>query len=95
MLVKSEITRLKAAKDFIRNPYAWPGAYPLALITSDGGCICGECAKDNWRLICQESFDNTSCGWRVSGVGVNWENSDLYCDHCGKQIESAYSNENL
>lgn len=32
MLIQSEILRLRAAKDFARNPYAWPGGYPKALI---------------------------------------------------------------
>ena len=95
MLVKSEISRLKDAKRFVRNPYAWPGAYPLVLITTDGSCLCDKCTRGNWKLVCEESFNNTNCGFRVSGVGVNWENTDLYCDHCGKQIESAYGEENL
>ena len=90
MLLKSEILRIRAAKEYIRAPYAWPGGYPLAAITADGACLCAECVKKEWRQICAESFDNTNCGFRISGVGVNWENDDLYCDHCGKKMESAY-----
>jgi len=90
MLLKSETLRLRAAKEFARNPYAWPGAYPLALITSDGACLCADCTRKEFAQICRESFDNTSCGFRVAGVGVNWENSDLYCDNCNTKIDSAY-----
>jgi hypothetical protein len=27
----------------------------------------------------------------VEALDVNWENPDLYCDHCGARIESAYA----
>lgn len=91
MLLRSETLRLRAAKDFVRNPYTWPGGYPKVLVTADGGCLCAGCVKKEWRLICAESFENTSCGFRTAGVDVNWENPVLTCDHCGAQIPSAYS----
>lgn len=91
MLLRSEILRLRAAKDFARNPFAWPGGYPLAAITADGGCLCAACVRKEWRLVASESFDNSNCGFRISGVDVNWENPDLYCDHCSERIESAYA----
>lgn len=90
MLVLSEIQRLRDVKRFIRQPYAWPGGYPQALITSDGAALCYQCSCDNWQHIARESFDNSQCGWRASGVGVNWENTDLSCDHCGEKIPAAY-----
>lgn len=90
MLMRSEILRLRAAKDYVRAPCSWPGAYPLALITADGGCLCQCCARTDWRLICVESFEQTNCGFRVSGVGVNWENTELDCDQCGRRMKSAY-----
>ena len=90
MLVRSEIQRLKEVKDFIRFPYAFPGGYPKVLITADGGALCHCCATQEWRLIASESFDNSNCGFRASGVGVNWENTDLTCEHCGETFESAY-----
>jgi hypothetical protein len=93
MLIRSEIQRLRDAKDMARHPYAWPGGYPLVLVTADGGCLCYKCIKAEWRIICGESFDNTSCGFRISGVDVNWENNSLYCDHCGERIESAHGEE--
>lgn len=90
MLVRSEILRLRAAKEFARNVYAWPGGYPLAAITADGACLCADCVKKEWQLICAESFENTNCGFRIAGVDVNWENTDLHCDHCGKHMQCAY-----
>jgi len=89
-MLKSEILRLRAAKDFARNPFTFPGGYPLALICADGGCLCSDCTRKEWRLICAESMENTNHGFRVSGVDVNWENDDLQCDHCNAKINSAY-----
>ena len=90
MIMQSERIRIWAVKDYIHQPYAWPGGYPKVLITADGGCLCVECARKEFRQICAESFQNTNCGFRVAGVDVNWENTELYCDHCGKRMESAY-----
>ena len=33
---------------------------------------------------------NTSDGWQVIGLQINWEDADLTCSHCGALIESAY-----
>ena len=90
MLMQSERIRLAAVKSYIRQPYAWPGGYPLAMITADGAYLCPDCARKEFHLICEESFQNTNCGFRVAGVDVNWENTELNCDHCGKRMESAY-----
>jgi hypothetical protein len=30
-------------------------------------------------------------GWNVTAIAVNWEDTDLYCSHCGEQIEAAYA----
>ena len=89
-MLRSEILRLKAAKEYVRAPYVWPGGYPKALITADGDCLCVDCVSKEWRLIAAESFENTNCGFRVAGVDVNWENPDLFCDHCNSKMQSAY-----
>lgn len=81
---------ISEVKQFIRNPYAWPGGYPLFLLTTDGGAICKCCAKSEWPLICRSTRDNALDGWTAECVEVNWEDQFLFCDHCGNQIESAY-----
>lgn len=90
MLVKSEIDLLRMVKRFIRLPYAFPGGYPLALLTMNGDVLCRDCAFSEWNLICEESFNNTNWGFRIADVFINWEDSDLYCDDCNKKMESAY-----
>lgn len=77
----------------IRNgAYAWPGGYPLYFVTADGAALSFEAAKAERRNILEALRDNDArSGWQVSAVAVNWEDADLYCDHTGKRIESAYA----
>lgn len=66
--------------------YAWPGGYPLYYMTADGGCLCVECANQN-----TQTFDkHAEKDWQIVAMDVNYEDHDLYCDHCNEQIESAY-----
>ena len=70
--------------------YAWPGGHPLFLITHDSAALCFSCARKNWRNIASDFLWKTSSGWMVAGCDVNYEDSDLTCDHCSKHIPSAY-----
>ena len=88
MSLASDIMR--QTKSFIRQPYAWPGGYPLTLVMTDGACLCHDCAKDNFHNICHSTIHGISDGWHAAGADVNWENDELLCDHCGEKIESAY-----
>ena len=80
-------------KQFIRQPYAWPGGYPLFAITADGGYLCKDCVKANAKLIIGSTRRNLADGWAVLAVDVNWEDEHLVCDNCGKPIEAAYEKE--
>lgn len=74
-------------KNFVRQPYAWPGGYPLFAITADGACLCKKCAKENAKLIIRATVENDGYGgWQVIGVDVNWENDELICDNCYEKI---------
>jgi hypothetical protein len=86
------MTPLQQAKMVARDKYAWPGGYPMFLVMADGGCLCPACVKAEWRQIVQYTLWNQpESGWMVLGQEINWENPDLYCDHCGERIESAYA----
>ncbi len=73
------------------NSYAWPGGYPLYYVTSDGAALCPHCMTKERKQIVRSTVLNSRDGWQVSGQDVNWEDSELYCDHCNKRIESAYA----
>ena len=72
------------------GPYAWPGGYPLFFITSDGGALSFESARECAYEIMHSMRHDIDDGWRVVACEANWEDTDLYCDHSGKPIESAY-----
>lgn len=80
-------------KQFARDKYAWPGGYPMFAITSDGGALSHSAVIENYRLIRESMRDGSGSGWNVVAVAINWEDSDLYCDHTGERIESACSDE--
>ncbi len=67
--------------------YAWPGGYPVFYVTNDGGALCPGCVQDELEQCC----DPDAHGWHVVAHDANWENPDLYCDHCSERIESAYA----
>lgn len=77
-------------ENFARIKYAH-GGYPRFAITTDGGCLCHKCVKDNYRIIRESQRDNCNDGWQVDAITVNWESPDLYCDNCYSQLESAYA----
>lgn len=64
--------------------YAWPGGYPLFYLAADNGTLCPKCAneytpdRDN-----EEQLKPVECD-------VNWEDVDLFCEHCNAKIECAY-----
>lgn len=86
--------QIKSISDFRaamrQGPYAWPGGYPLFFITSDGAAISFKAAKKERRNILESIFNDYEDGWRIESVEINWENEDLYCDHTGERIPSAY-----
>ena len=79
---------LRLADQLVRSPYVWPGGYPLHAVTDDGGCLCKKCCESE-----RESIGTTtgSDGWCVLDLSINWEDRNLYCDHCSDLIEAAYS----
>ncbi len=73
--------------------YAWPGGYPTFFLCDDGGSLCHDCAKSERRNILDSIANKHNDGWRIVAMDINWEDVDLLCDNCSKQIESAYGND--
>ena len=78
-------------KQAIRDKFAWPGGYPLFLVANDGGALCIDCSRTEYRQIAHDTVKGWRTGWDITGADVNWEDPDLTCDHCGEHIESAYA----
>ena len=77
-----------------RHKYAWPGGYPMYVVTDDGGVLCADCTKSEWRQIAHDTVkDWKGSGWVAVGADINYEDPDLYCSHCNERVEAAYEGE--
>lgn len=56
----------------------------------DGGVCCPKCANANIDEI-DAGRNNSHGGWTLDGCDVNYEDNDLRCDHCHKEIPAAYA----
>jgi hypothetical protein len=84
--------RREIGLDVSRDPlpaFAWPGGYPMFYLFRDGGVCCAGCANENIAQIDAEGR-NSHGGWALTAADVNYEDTDLHCDHCGESIPSAY-----
>jgi len=73
--------------------YAWPGGYPLYFITSDGAALSFAAAREEYRNIIQSISDRANDDWRIVACDVNYEDTELYCDHSNTRIPSAYGDD--
>lgn len=80
-------TQLKAT--LRADEYAWPGGYPLYLITSDGAALHFSCVRENFRSVLDSVKNKIDDGWRVVACDINYAD-ELWCAHCDNEIESAY-----
>lgn len=77
----------------IRAEYAWPGGYPMFVVMQGGAALCMECARKEYKQIAYATRNNLRDGWAAECADINYEDNDLFCDHCNAQIESAYGND--
>lgn len=67
--------------------YAWPGGYEVFFVTSDGACLCMDCATREYRQIANAVRNRLRDGWRVEGTSsTDWCDDRTDCDHCGRTI---------
>lgn len=86
-----KINNTKELKQALRNgPYAWPGGYNTYFIADDGEALCHECVKDNFKQVLTAVKDQDAGDWHLVAIDINYEDDNLYCAHCGVEIESAY-----
>lgn len=80
-------TTSEMRQDLVKAPHAFPGGYPKYAVLADGEALCHHCAESE-----AEHLDDADPGddWRIDSLEINYEDTDLYCCHCGEQIESAY-----
>lgn len=75
-----KISTLQTENNGILPSFAWPGGYPIFYLDEGNNVLCPECTKDN------DDFSEP-----LVEYAVNWESTNLYCNHCSERIESAYA----
>jgi len=86
-----DIDSVKALKATLRNgAFTGVGGYPLYFITSDGAALSFDSVRSEFRNVAESIAQRSNDGWRVVACTINYEDSDLTCDHSGKPIPSAY-----
>lgn len=80
---------INALKNAIRQPYAWPGGYPVYIMLTDGELLCRDCARKEFKQIVHSTKHSIRDGWQAAGATILWEGTE-FCAHCAKQLESAY-----
>ena len=70
--------------------------YPTFHLMADGGCLCNKCIDKEQKLVLEATASpGTNSQWQYADTDVNYEQTDLYCDHCEKRIASAYCEDEL
>jgi hypothetical protein len=84
----------KEIKSLIRQKFAWPGGYQIFLVTSDGGELCCDCARQEYRQIVWDKMHGASTGWNVEGKFLSCDVEEpIYCDHCNKFFPPSHMTE--
>ena len=81
----------RALRTDLKYRFSSYGSYPVLLVMSDGGCLCQLCAHAEKARIHEACRTGARDGWKAEGAQVNWEDPELFCDHCNARIESAYA----
>lgn len=81
MAVKRSVYKSLGIPDGAKLPiYAWPGGYPVFYLDDAGTVLCPFCANNH------DDYSGI-----IVGSEINWEDSNMHCDDCGRRIESAYA----
>jgi len=63
------------------------GSYTLMFLCTDGGALCFDCARENYREISASIRYGYRDGWRVAAVISESDCVDpVSCDHCNKVV---------
>lgn len=89
MLIKNGRELRKAVK---QGAWAWPGGYPIYFIASDGAPLSFEAVAENLEQCAEATQTQDKGGWCIVAADINWEDTELTCEHKGVRIPSAYGN---
>lgn len=82
---------ISKVKNYLRNPYAWPGGYRLTAYCADGEALCRSCILANLpETIRAHGPDGWDRSWTIVAIDVHWEGPCETCAHCGADLPSIY-----
>jgi len=85
--------RIKNTKDLkiaIRQgDFYFPGGYPLYFVMNDGGTVCPQCIRENYKIVLDSVKHEIADDWNAIAIKVNYEEEET-CSNCYKEIPSAY-----
>lgn len=71
--------------------YAWPGGYPIVLITSDGEYVSPKALMDDKSALYVALCDiRSGYSGRIVGADIYYKGPPVQCAYTGVTIESAY-----
>lgn len=77
-----------------RYPYAWPGGYDVAALTSDGALLCSDCVRAEYRTVAEDSRARLHSGWDVVAAVCMDTDVPSPCDNCGRELAAYVDDEN-
>lgn len=80
-----------AKREYSFGKFESLGMYEKHWITKNGGVLCFECVTENLEQC--SDFEAQNPNWFLIGCQINWEDNQLYCDHCNRKINEEYSND--
>lgn len=71
----------------IRTKYGWPGGYEIVFYTTDGGVLCADCCRREYRQIAWSRKHAVNDGWYVVAAQTSdWIEESCLCDHCSREL---------
>ena len=88
--MRDKLTSLRL-REAICQKFAFPGGYEIYGITSDGGILCCDCMRREYRQIAYARKFNVNDGWQVCALALDCETDTFTaCDHCGRVIVEGF-----
>lgn len=82
---------ISEVKNYLRNPWAWPGGYRLTAYCADGEPLCRSCILANLpEIIRAHGPHYWHRDWTIVAIDVHWEGPCETCAQCGADLPSVY-----
>lgn len=83
-------SKVEQFKRALREKYAWPGGYEIAIYLADGERLCPSCCREHYRSIVDSTKHNARDGWSFMSADIYWEGAPEFCAHCNREMPSEY-----